>query len=726
MSLMMLFVLCIALTSSAFAQADATKPAAKPAAADKKVSAKPAAAADSAAPAAGDKAAAKPAAAPTGKKKSNGFSIANLDKKVNPCEDFYEYACGNWRKNNPVPNDQVRWGRFNELAETNRDVLHEILEKAKVKSPARTKIEAEVGDFYGACMDEATINKKGAEPLASYFAKIDAVKTKAEMFRLLGEGRSSGMPAFFGFGGGADIHDSNHTVANVSQGGTALPDRDYYLKDDAKSKETREHYVTHVTNMFKLAGESADKAAADAATVMRIETALAKAQLDRVSMRDPKNRDNPMSIEELKKLAPSFDWDSYFSGTGAPWFSRVNVVAKPFFPEVSTLVDATPIDDWKTYERWHVLRGAAGLLSKPFEDEAFDFNNRFLNGAKEQQPRWKRCVGSTDRALGEALGQLYVAKTFGEEGKKRMHAMIDALTAALKEDIENLDWMSAETKTKALVKLRAFNTSKVGFPDKWRDYSSVEIKADDYFGNSRRMLAFETKRNNDRIEKPTDKTEWGMSPPTVNAYYNPSNNEIVFPAGILQPPFFDKTMDDAINYGAVGLVIGHEYTHGFDDQGSKFDPQGNLTNWWTDEDKAKFKERTECVAKEYDEFVVVKDEKNGDVHLNGHLTLGENTADNGGARVAYNALQKALAKDPSKRKNIDGFTPEQRFFLGFADVWCQNSTEQSARTLAKTDPHSDGAHRVIGTVSNMPEFWKAYSCKPGQAMVRGDKACHVW
>ncbi|MEO5763577.1 MAG: M13 family metallopeptidase [Vicinamibacteria bacterium] len=651
------------------------------------------------------------------------FDIGALDKSVDACTDFYEFACGGWRAKNPVPADRSSWGRFNELADRNRDVLHEILESVRDSSKKRTPLEAKVGDYYAACMDEPGIAALDTKPLQPIFASIDRVGTKKDLFHLLGTNEASARPTLFGFGGSPDLHDSKNTIANVGQGGISLPDRDDYLKDDVKSKEKREKYVAHVTTMMGLAGESADQAAKDAATVMTIETALAKAYLDRVSMRDPKNRDNPMTVDELKKLAPAFDFDTYFAATGAPTFTRINVSSKPYFEQANALIDATPLADWKTYLKWRTVRQAAPYLGPKFVNEDFAFNRAFLSGAKEMEARWKRCSSATDRALGEALGQIYVAKTFGKDGKQRMKLMIDAMTVALREDIQELPWMSPETKKKALLKLAAFNRDKVGYPDKWKDYTSVDVKRNDYLGNAQRAQIFEAHRNLALIGKPTDKTQWGMTPPTVNAYYSPPYNEIVFPAGILQPPFFDRDMDDAINFGGIGVVIGHEYTHGFDDQGSKFGPDGNLENWWGPEDLKAFNERTDCVAKQYDGYVSVKDEKNGDVHLNGRLTLGENTADNGGLRVAYNALQKTLAG--KEKKMIDGFTPEQRFFLGFANVWCQNATEASYRQLAQTDPHSSGRYRVIGAVSNSPEFAKAFGCKSPSPMIR-ENACRVW
>jgi putative endopeptidase len=651
------------------------------------------------------------------------FSTSVLDTAVDPCVDFYQFACGGWQKANPIPPDQTRWGRFNELAERNREDLHQILEAAKDPAAKRSPIEARVGDYYAACMDETTIEARGRKPVDPILARVGAVQSKADFFRLLGENEGSALPTLFRFGSAPDLHDSTQTIATVGQGGLSLPDRDDYLKEDVKSKEKREKFLEHVTRMLELAGEDPAAARADAATVMRIETALANASMDRVAMRDPKNRDNPMSVAELQQLAPAFDFGAYFPATGAPTFQRLNVTSRKFFQEGTAVADATPVADWKTYLRWHVVDAAAPYLGSAFVEEDFRFNRQYLQGAKELEPRWKRCVQATDRALGDDLGRLYVEKTFGADGKARMKKMIESLTAALRDDIESLPWMTPETKKKALAKLAAFRTDKVGYPDEWKDYSTVEVRRDDYFGNSRRAQVFEIKRTQARIDKPTDRTLWGMTPPTVNAYYNAANNEIVFPAGILQPPFFDRQADDALNFGGIGVVIGHEYTHGFDDQGSKFDAEGNLANWWTPEDRKAFDERTDCIAKEYEGFVSVKDPANGDVHLNGRLTLGENTADNGGLRVSYLALQKALAGQP--RKEIDGFTPEQRFFLGFANVWCQNVTEAAARQLAQTDPHSPGAFRVIGSVSNMPEFEEAFGCQAGQPMVR-ENACRAW
>lgn len=652
-------------------------------------------------------------------KRPKSFDLSAMDKSVDPCEDFYQYACGNWVKSNPIPADQARWGRFGELAEYNRQILHQILEKASVKDPKRDPVTQKVGDMYASCMNESAVNAEGSKPLKPELDRIAAIKTKDQLIQTVAYLHSLGVPALFGFGAQPDLHNASMQIANLFQGGLGLPDRDYYLQQDPKSKETREKYLEHVANIFALLGDSQETAKKEAQTVMDIETKLAEAAFERVKMRNPKNRDHKMKVSELEALAPNFDFAKFFASSDAPAFTEVNVVPPDFFQKVSPAIDSVPLDDWKTYLRWHAANAAASLLSEPFVKENFSFYGEYLNGQKELPARWKRCVQLTDRSLGEALGQAYVRKNFPASSKARMLKMVNALEDALGSDIQQLDWMTPETKKQAEVKLKAIS-NKIGYPDHWRDYSTVKIARGDLLGDAQRARAFEIKRNLNKIGKPVDKLEWGMTPPTVNAYYNPPQNNINFPAGILQPPFFDMTEDDAVNFGGIGVVIGHELTHGFDDQGSKFAADGNLTNWWTDADRKEFDKRTGCIADEYGNFVAVDD-----LHLNGRLTLGENTADNGGVHIALMALRKEMAKDAKVRQTKEGFTPEQRFFLGFAQIWCENHTPQSARLLAKTDPHSPGQYRVLGPLRNNADFAKAFHCKPGQKMV-SENACHVW
>jgi putative endopeptidase len=659
------------------------------------------------------------AASDTAVAQPKSFDLGAMDKTVDPCEDFYQYSCGTWRKNNPIPSDQSRWGRFNELNEYNHQILHQILEKASAEDPKRSPVMQKVGDMYGSCMDESAVNAKGAAPLQPELKRIAAISNKKQLIETIAYLHSFGVPALFGFGAAPDLHNASTQIANIGQGGLGLPDRDYYLAQDAKSQETRQKYAEHIANMFVLLGDKPEPAKTEAQAILALETKLAEATTERVKMRDPKSRDHKMSVTELSALAPNFQFASFFAARSGPSFTEVNVVPPDFFQKVNPLIDSVSLDDWKTYLRWHTLRAAAPLLSQPFVDETFSFQGKYMSGAKELQARWKRCVQMTDGALGEALGQPYVQETFGADGKARMLKMVNALEEALGDDIQGIDWMTAETKKQAEAKLQAIS-NKIGYPDQWRDYSTLIIKRGDLLGDAQRARAFEVKRNLNKIGQPLDKKEWGMSPPTVNAYYNPPENNINFPAGILQPPFFDKNADDAVNFGGIGVVIGHELTHGFDDQGSKYSGDGNLSNWWTDADRQEFDKRTTCVADEYSSFIAVED-----VHLNGRLTLGENTADNGGIHIALMALHKAAAKDASINQTKDGFTAEQRFFIGFAQVWCENRSPESARLLAKTDPHSPGQYRVIGTVENNADFAKAFNCKPGQKMVSAN-ACHVW
>ena len=650
------------------------------------------------------------------------FDATALDRNIDPCVDFYQFSCGNWIKNNPIPPDQSSWGRFNQLSEHNRMVLHDILEKAEKVTPNRSSNEQKIGDYYASCMDEATINQKGVAVLNRDFDLIAALKSKEELPALLGHLHRERINTLFGFDSTPDFKDAKMMIAEADQGGLSLPDKDYYLKTDAKSVEQQKQYVQHVTNMFKLLGDSPEKAAAEADAVMKIETALAKGSMDRVARREPSNVYHKMSAAEWQALTPAFSWPKYLTDVGAPAVTSLNVAVPDFFKALETELKDVSLDDLKTYFRWHVVHAAAAtnVLPDAFVNENFEFFSKTLRGAKELQARWKRCVAGVNGDLGEALGEVYVEKNFPPEAKERTLEMVHALEEALRQDITTLPWMTEATKKQALIKLEAIR-NKIGYPNKWRDYSSLTIVRGDALGNSLRSNEFEAQRELNKIGKPRDTQEWGMTPPTVNAYYDPTENDINFPAGILQPPFYDFKADDGVNFGGIGAVIGHELTHGFDDEGRQFDKEGNLKDWWTPEDAKAFEERAQCLVKEYDSFVAVDD-----VHVNGKLTLGENTADNGGLRIADMALQSALEKKPQEKdEKFDGFTEEQRLFLGWGQVWCQNQTDQISRLLALTNEHSPGKNRVNGVVRNMPEFRRAWGCKSGAPMVP-ENACRVW
>lgn len=652
-----------------------------------------------------------------------GFSIDNLDKSLDPCVDFYQYACGNWLKQSEIPADQSAWGSFNELHERNLEIEHGILEKAAAGGAGRNAIDQKIGDLYGSCMDQKAVDSKGILALKPELDRINAVPDKQALIVEIAHMHRIGINPLFNFYANSDMHNADQVIAYIDQGGLTLPDRDYYLKDTGKNKDIRQALASYMNEIFTLAATDLGTGAADsqpADTVLRVETELAKAQMDRTARRDPKNRDHKMTREQAVALGPDFHLDRYFQEVNAPAFQELNVTNPDFFKQVNAVLESESLESLKTYVRWHLLHTAAPWLSEPYVDANFKFQQA-LTGQKVIQARWKRCVNLVDRQLGEALGQRYVAVAFPPESKTRMLKMVQLLEKSLDQDIQNLPWMSDDTKKQAQVKLKAID-NKIGYPAVWRDYSSVVIKPGDLLGNVERSNEFEATRQVNKIDKPLDRNEWGMTPPTVNAYYNPSFNEIVFPAGILQPPFFDPKMDDAVNFGGIGLVIGHELTHGFDDQGRKFDPQGNYHDWWTKQDGEEFEKRVSCVADEYSNFVAVDDLK-----LNGRLTLGENTADNGGARIALAALEHLITEDKTAKpvRKIDGYTPEQRFFLGFGRVWCEKRRPETSRMRVLTDPHSPGKYRVDGTVENMPEFQKAWSCKAGQPMV-AENACHVW
>ena len=650
------------------------------------------------------------AAAPAG-----GVDTAAMNKSIDPCVDFYQYACGNWVAKNPLPSDRSRWGRFAELADRNEKVELDILQGAAAVRPGRSALDQKIGDLYTSCLDTATINKKGIAPINPELDRIDAL-TKADLVAEIAHLHRTGVGVFFGFGSGPDAKDSNKMIAGFRQGGLSLPDREYYLKSDAKSVEIRQRYLEHMTKMFQLVGTAATEAAAKAQLVLTLETEIAKASLDRVAMRDPNKTYHIIGVPELNTLAPGFDWAAYFKATGAPAFATLNIGVPEVAQKLTAIMTAQPLDSVKAYFAWHVLRSAAVALPEAFENESFDFWQRYLAGVKQPRPRPNRCVAIVDRALGDLIGQKYIEQAFGPDAKAQIAKLVDGLETAMGKDIETLPWMTDATKKAALVKLKAI-TNNVGYPKKWRDYSKVTVSRDEFFGNLQKLGEVLYQQRIEKIGTPTDKTEWFMSTPTVNAFYSPQNNSINFPAGILQSPFFDPRRDMALNYGGVGGVIGHEMTHGFDDQGRKFDADGNLRDWWTASDGAEFDKRAACIASEYSGFTSVDDMK-----LNGRLTLGENTADNGGLRVAYMALQAAMK---GREDKVDGYTPEQRLFLGFAQVWCENMSPQELRQRAMTDPHSPGRFRVNGTLQNMPEFQKAFSCKAGQPMV-SENACRVW
>jgi endothelin-converting enzyme/putative endopeptidase len=641
-----------------------------------------------------------------------------MDKTVDPCVDFYRYSCGGWQKKNPIPPDQTSWSVYGKLYEDNLQYLRGLLEQAstaKDRDPSTQKI----GDFYGSCMNETLVEQLGAKPMQPELAAVQALKDRKELAPLLAKLQLAGVAVLFNYGPTQDPDDSDRMIVDIGQGGLGLPDRDYYIKEDAKSKETRERYLQHVQKMFELMGDAPAVARKNAATVLRMETSLAKASLTRVERRDPYKQKHKMPVPDLYKVAPDFDWNAFFTTSGVPKFDILNVSWPDFFKDVDSQIKSAPLEDWQTYIRWHIAHSRASLLSSAFVNENFEFYRKYLRGAKELQPRWKRCVEYTDGDLGEALGQVYVRKTFGPELKASTVEMTQQIEDAMAVRIQQLDWMSPTTKQQALGKLKAVR-NKVGFPEKWRDYSSVTIVADDFFGNDVRATEFEEKRQLAKVGQPVDRSEWDMTPPTVNAYYNPQMNDINFPAGVLQPPLYDAKMDAAPNYGNTGSTIGHELTHAFDDEGRQFDAKGNLKDWWTKQDADQFVTHADCVVDQYGQYVIVDD-----IKINSKLTEGEDVADLGGTILAYVAWKSSTKG--ANLNSVDDLTPDQRFFIGFAQWACENQRPENLRVSAMTNPHSPGTYRINGVVVNMPEFGQAFGCKAGQPMVKaGDKVCRVW
>ncbi|MDR3747092.1 MAG: M13 family metallopeptidase [Acidobacteriota bacterium] len=650
-----------------------------------------------------------------------GLDKRFIDTTADPCQDFFQYACGNFPKLYPIPNDRSAYGTGAILFEHNERVLHSILDKAAAGGANRTPNEQKIGDAYASCLNVEAINQAGLKPLQPELDRINALKSKDELPALLAHFQLIGVNAFLSFGEQQDFKDARKQIAVVDQGGLGLPERDYYFRTGAAPETTRAQYVQHITNMLKLMGEPEAKAASDAQAIMQLETALAKVSMDITAQRDPKNIYHLMPVSKLSTLAPNVAWTTFLSASGAPPVTELNVANPEFFKGLNALLASTSLDTIKTYLRWQLINAVPGeALPTAFDEEKFDFYRRKLRGQPEQRARWKRCVQLTDAGLGEAIGQVFVAQEFSPANKQATLQMVHGIEAAMDQDIDTLDWMSPATKVKAKEKLHAV-ADKIGYPDHWRDYSTLTIVRDDAYGNVMRATEFESRRQLAKIGKPVDRGEWGMSPATVDAYYNASMNDINFPAGILQPPFYASDATDAENYGHVGGIVGHELTHGFDDQGRQFDANGNLQDWWTAEDGKKFDQKADCEVKEYGNFVVVDD-----VKINGKLTLGENTADNGGLRLAYMGF---LAD--AKRKNIDlsvkqdGYTPAQQFFLGHGQNWCGATRPEQLRLQVQTDPHSPRTFRVNGVVQNMPEFGQAFGCKPGQPMMPTN-ACRVW
>jgi putative endopeptidase len=652
---------------------------------------------------------------------NRGFDKSRMDANAPACADFYQFANGAWLKTTEIPAAYPSWGSFNILAENNRKTLHDILEEsAKNRAAKAGSNEQKVGDLYATCTDEPKREAAGATPIAPYLARIDKIKDVKGLESEIAYLQRESFPALFGFGSGGDLKNSSMNIGNAVQGGLSLPNKDYYTKTDDNSVKLRASFTQHVANMFQLLGDSPAQATKNAQTVMAVEMRLAQNSRGPVELRDPTTQYHMLSTADLDHLTPHFSWGDYFASLGLPRELRVNMAHPEFFAAVDKMLADVPLADWKTYLRWSVVNNAASALSAKFEDEDFNFNGKILQGRQAQYPRWRRCVSAVDSSIGEALGQVYVTRAFTPEAKRRMQTMVNNLIDAYHERLTKLDWMGDETRRAAIAKLAAFK-QKIGYPDKWIDYSALSVARDSYAANLIRAGEFAQRRDYNKIGKPVDLTEWGMTPPTVNAYNNTQRNEIVFPAGILQPPFFNPDADDAINYGGIGAVIGHEITHGFDDQGAKFDLAGNLKDWWTPVDLKNFEGRSDCIVKQFDAFEVEPG-----LHETGKLVSGESIADFGGLTVAYYAFQKSLEGKP-RPADIDGFTPEQRFFLGWAQVWAEKSRPEYERLIAQSNEHPLGRFRVNGPLSNMPEFAAAFQCKVGDRMVRPkEDRCQIW
>ncbi len=647
--------------------------------------------------------------------------LDDLDRKAAPCDDFYQFANGTWRANNPIPASMSRWSRRWQAGESSKDKLHEILETAAAdKSAPKGSTEQIIGDYYGACMDESRVNARGVEPLKPWFAKIDGARDIGALQAVMAELHDIIVNAPFSMGSQQDPHKPSWVLADFGASGLSLPDRDYYLKPEPRFKEAREKYIAHVTTMLKLAGWDAKSSAAAAQTIMTLETKFAEASLDNVALRDPAATDHNTTFAQLQAMAPHVDWAAYFKHNELPTDLDMNVDQPKFLQEVDRQMQQTPLADWKVYFKWQLLNSTANSLSTPFVEESFAFNGKYLAGATEMKPRWKRCVESTDFLLGEALGKKYVEKYFPPEAKARMQEMVRNLLAAMRDDILSRPWMSDDTKEKAMAKVATFQ-QKIGYPDKWKDYSHVEIRRDAFFEDVIAGRKFVDEDDRATIGKPVDRGRWGMTPPTSDAEYNPLMNSIEFPAGILQPPAFDMNAVDAVNYGAIGVVIGHEISHGFDDEGAQFDFLGRLRNWWTESDLKDFQSRAACVADQFDHYFIEKD-----IHHNGKLVLGESIGDLGGAKIAFLAYEKSLEGKP-RPADVDGFTPEQQFFIAWGQFRGDEIRPEAQRLMVQTDPHPIAKYRVIGPLSNLPEFQKAWSCKADAPMVRPEgKRCDVW